>query len=278
MSSFPRGTRAIGALLFFIVTLARSAVSPAAPKADEEAESHIKSGVNLRRAGNDEAALPEFKRAYELSHSPRSAAQLGLCEQALGLWAEAHDHNSEALLATNDAWVKKNRAVLEDQVATAKSHLGRIEVNGEPAGATLSVNGRQIGTLPLVGPLRLTVGHIELELRAPGYEPATHTVELKPGAYERVGMRLTKAPVAAAPALPPSAAEPAGDPGSGEAALTTSAEPASPEPVATPVYKRAWFWGVVGVVVIGGAAAAFLATRGGGDPSTPSVTLPLISN
>jgi hypothetical protein len=35
----------------------------------------------------------------------------------------------------------------------------------------------------------------------------------------------------------------------------------APQPAATPVYKRWWFWTGVGAVVVGGAVTAFFLTR-----------------
>src|SRR6516165_11970694 len=52
----------------------------------EEAESLIRQGVELRKEGKDALALPFFEKAYQKSRNPRTAAQLGLGEMALGYW------------------------------------------------------------------------------------------------------------------------------------------------------------------------------------------------
>jgi len=67
-----------------LVLTARPAVA-----AGDEAERLTVKALDLRKIGDDQGALPLLERAHELSRSPRSAAQLGLCEQALGRWADA---------------------------------------------------------------------------------------------------------------------------------------------------------------------------------------------
>jgi len=56
----------------------------AAAQGTDPADAAIRRGVDLRRQGQDDQALQEFKKAYELSPSPRALAQIGLAEQALG--------------------------------------------------------------------------------------------------------------------------------------------------------------------------------------------------
>ena len=71
---------AIAGLLF--VTMPALAAKPTAA----DAENYIKRGNELRRSGRDQQALPLFEKAYEVAPSPRTAAQLGLCEVVLGYW------------------------------------------------------------------------------------------------------------------------------------------------------------------------------------------------
>jgi len=92
-----------GVALLCLVGLA--AISGSEAVASDNAEILIRKGVELRRRGRDSDASALFRQAYELSHTPRAAAQLGLCEQALGQWLEAEGHLSEALLAESDPWI-----------------------------------------------------------------------------------------------------------------------------------------------------------------------------
>ena len=180
----------------------------AAGDATAEAERLIKRGIELRKAYDDEGAVREFRKAYDLAHSPRAAGQLGLAEQALGRWEDAEQHVREAIDATNDAWATKNHDTLADAMDVIQRHLGRIEIIGEPAGAEVSVNGRPVARLPLAGPVTVSIGQVDIELRAPGYEPAQRTVTIVAGQYQRVVLRLSKEAPPTAAAVHPEAESP----------------------------------------------------------------------
>lgn len=151
--------------------------------AADAAETHIARGVELRRQGDDLTALEEFRKGYELAKSPRGAAQLGLCEQALGRWSEAEAHLREAVRASNDAWVKKNRETLRDSLEAVKERIGRLEFVGSPAGAEISIAGQLIGRLPIKDPIVVNNGSVDVEASAPGFEPMRRAVMIKGGEY-----------------------------------------------------------------------------------------------
>jgi hypothetical protein len=169
------------------------------------AESLVNQAVELRRNGDDEGALALLLKAYGLGHAPRATGQLGLCEQALGRWADAEVYLTETLKAEGDPWVKKNRRTLEDALAIVRAHVARIELQGEPEGAEVWVNGALAGRLPLASPVRVAAGEVEVELRAPGFVRETKTMRLEAGQYQRIVLHAGKPSVPAPPA-PPSAA------------------------------------------------------------------------
>ena len=105
--------------------------------ADTEADAEdalIHRGIELRRQGNDRAALDELERAYAIKRSPHAAAQLGFVEQALGLWPQAEQHVREALAAKDAPWVRKNRATVDAALATIRAHIGHVQIDGGVAG------------------------------------------------------------------------------------------------------------------------------------------------
>lgn len=159
--------------------LALFAVAPAVAAGDPEAL--IQQGIELRREGKDFQALDYFKRANELAPTPRSFAQLGLVEQALGRWVAAEEHLTTALRAETDEWVRANHGVLVESVRVVRSHITTVELRGEPDGAAITVNGAAVGTVPLPGPLRLGEGDAEIVLEAPGHESATRSLSRRGG-------------------------------------------------------------------------------------------------
>ncbi len=205
--------RSVG-MAFLGAVVAVVAGQPLAAEAgsSNEADGLIRHGIELRKAHDDEGAAREFQKAYDQVHTPRAAGHLGLAEQALGRWEDAERHVGEALHAAGDAWVLKNRATLDEALGAIQSHLGRVEVIGDPAGADVSVNGRAVGKLPLHEPVRVSAGEVEVELHAPGYVPMQRTVTIVGGQYQRLVLHLTKEVPASASGAP-SVTQLAGDQG-----------------------------------------------------------------
>lgn len=192
----------------------RSSPAQAASPAPE-AEVAIRRGIELRRRGDDAAALAEFQRADGLAPSSRTQAQIGFAEQALGRWRDAEEHLVRALADGGDVWIRKNRPTLERSRAAVGAHLGSLEVLGGPAGAELRVDGHVLGRLPLARPLRVAAGTVGVEVRADGYLPTARSVTIAAGELTRETVSLQKiegspVPFAAfAPRLPSAPSVPA---------------------------------------------------------------------
>jgi hypothetical protein len=140
----------------------------------------MQQGIELRRAGRDEEALDLFRRAESLQASPRGLAQVGLAEQALGRWVAADKDLVSALQVGNDAWVIKNRAVLESARMRVGNHLGRVAILGSPSGATVLINGQKAGTLPLADPVVVAAGEVFVTVEAPGYVSINRKITVAP--------------------------------------------------------------------------------------------------
>jgi tetratricopeptide (TPR) repeat protein len=162
-----------------------------------EADALIEQGLSLRREHRDEEALALFRRAHELTPSPRALAQIALAEQATGLWVEAHAHLSEALAAEGDAWISARRDALRQSLAAIEQRLGRLEIRGDAAGAEIYVDGTARGTMPLAEPLWVPAGRIVIEIRSSGHHPFNRTVEVSPAGHARVLVELV--PTSAVP-------------------------------------------------------------------------------
>jgi len=252
MSGPGRAARwALAALVMQAIALGASP-GRAADGADlRQAEKLIKEGNALRRNHQDAQALPLYQQAYDLARTPRSAAQLGLAEFALGYWDAANDHLTEALSSSRNPWVEENRAILEKSQKEARSHLARLTVDGGPAGAEVVLNRKSLGTLPLDGPVLVLEGRAELEVRASGYKTDRRNLTLTGGAPAQITVKLQ--PVAA-PTVdqPPATPEPA--------------NPAEPAPVASappkdgpdtgapggelPAWRRVLPWAFAGGAVV----------------------------
>jgi hypothetical protein len=185
------------ALFITVVALAAARVA----QAQEQPEALIKQGVELRRHGQDTLAEGYFRRAYTLAHTPRSAAQLGLVEQALGSFLEAEQHLSEAL-DNADAWVEQNRSTLEQSRALVRVHLVRVETRGLPADTTVAVGHRAPVPVATGGVVWVLPGSTAVTFAAPDRRSATKELSGAAGATVAVDVELpaVAVPAAAAPA------------------------------------------------------------------------------
>jgi len=165
-------------------------------------EAAIRRGVDLRRQGQDDQALQEFKKAYELSPSPRALAQMGLAEQALGRWVEAETHLEAALGTPTDPWIQKTGAILRGALEKVAGHLGSVQVLGEPVGAEVLIHGNVVGRLPMMTPARVPIGEAQIEVRHPGFRASSRVVSVSAGELSRETIVLVR-PISTVPNLPP---------------------------------------------------------------------------
>jgi hypothetical protein len=154
-------------------------------------------GVRLRREGDDAGALATFERAYALVPSPRALGQMALAHQALGHWLEAEQGLVEALRSSSDAWVARNRAYLEESLATARAHLAWLEVDCNVVGAEASIGGALPRRLPLDDAVRIPEGEVSVEVRASGYAPIHRTLKIDGGSRMHAAFAFTAPPMSA---------------------------------------------------------------------------------
>jgi hypothetical protein len=243
-----------------------------------DADALVKQGIDLRRAGKDDEALKAFKRAQSLRPTPRGRAQAGFAEQALGQWVAAEADVAGALAVSDDPWIARNRQTLEDALKVVRRHIGQLVILGSPEGARVTVDDREVGTLPLAEPLHVATGEVLVKVEAPGHESIARKVTVSAGlARETINLPASAGdnrPVASLGARDTAAA--GGDGAAGGSLITVKRDEAGGaggESAASerPFYARAWFWVAVGVVAAGaGATALVLGSR---SPSYPSATM-----
>lgn len=175
--------------------------------ADEDPEALIRIGNDLRRKGDDRRAEGYFKRAYELAHTPRSAAQLGLVELSLFHYVEAETMLSTAL-ASSDSWVADHRSALEASRAKGRAHLTGVELVGAPRDATVVFADGTVTKVPPDGVVWLAPGKLAFEVQAIGRVSAKVALQGSEGQQRKVEVAMPPVEqpppaVAVVPAAPP---------------------------------------------------------------------------
>jgi hypothetical protein len=225
-------TRLSFASIAIVLTLFSSLHAATATAAGEDPEELIREGVKLRRRGDNARAEGYFLRAYQLAATPRTAAQLGLAELALGEFLEAETHLSLALGA-RDAWVSEHKQALEDGRTSARKHLVRVELAPLPSETTAAYAGNPATTVPADGVIFLAAGKpATLRLEAPSHKGSVIQVEGAEGETRHVSVDMPLIPRPAPP--PPAPVARSGEPPVTSSAQAATAEPSAPPPEATP--------------------------------------------
>jgi len=185
-------------VLAFVIAAAISGVASVATATDPNAEELIARGLELRRESKPEQALELFQRAHELAPSPRTLGQMGLVEASLEHWSDADSHLTASLATPDDAWVRKNRAFLDQALRVSQGHIGELVVTGPP-GTAVRVDGKSVGTLPDLQPVRHVEGNATVTANGPGFKEFSKTVAIAGGA--KVSLAIVLDPVDKRPAV-----------------------------------------------------------------------------
>lgn len=157
----------------------------AAAAGDEKAEAkeRFEKGVSLFKDEDFEAALVEFRAAYNAKPHFAVRYNVGICLFKLHRYTEAA-LELKAYLEEGGKKVPKGkkkevRAILKE----LESLVGTLMVTCPVEGAEVWVDGEYRGKVPFMVPLKLDVGQHRVEVSAEGYETEVKTVDV-PGGKE----------------------------------------------------------------------------------------------
>jgi hypothetical protein len=245
-----------------VLVVAATVLTGARQVTAEDVESLLREGVRQRQQGRDREALATFQRAGAIQRLPRVVAQIGFAEQAMGLWPAAAEHVEEALAATGDEWIQKNRRTLEQSFERIRTQVGRLEVWGSPDGAEVLLDGRSVGHLPDIKPLWVGVDPARLIVRAPGFAEVVRLVEVRAGDLRREHIELRLLSLAAPVGVAAGGASAVGGVVTKPAVVVPSEGHA---PAQVPMTRRWWFWTAIAAIVVGaGVAVGVTLSRGVG--------------
>jgi hypothetical protein len=172
----------VAAVLVELAVVTSALAQPAPePTLREAARAKLVEGVAALKRGDHGAALARFEEGYALVPSPKIFYDFGLAYLGLGRRGEALSAFERFLAGAPDAAADK-RAMAADQVAALRPRVGAVIIKGLPAGATIVVDDREVGTVPLAGPLYLDPGPHEIIARlSPGVTSPVERLEVTPG-------------------------------------------------------------------------------------------------
>lgn len=192
------------------------------PDAARKAAARVKlvDGGKLLKLGEFQQALAAFQEAYALYPSPKIQYDFGLAYQGMGRSADAIDAMNAFLASTTET----RQPEVETKARDIREHLltrvAWLKVTSETAGATIVVDGREMGRTPQTRDIHLDPGpHLLLVDRGDGTPPFTQRLNAAAGATVSVVAQWTGGTSPTAGTAPPTliVAPVAAGPGTGGA-------------------------------------------------------------
>ncbi len=169
----------------------------ALPASAQSAEELFAEGAAAHDRGDLEAARAKYAEAFALHQSAPIAANLGVVEGLLGKHRDAAEHLAFALSRYRDEGDETKRQRMATELTRVLGYVGELRIEA-PTGARVSVDGRPVGTAPLVLPAYVEPGTHRIE--APGADGRALTREVRVDAGEARDVALTAAPPEDVPA------------------------------------------------------------------------------
>lgn len=250
------------ALLVTELGVPRQAAFAAAEPGSREAEAvakaerHFRRGVELYQEGNAEAALVEFRRAYQLA--PRFAILFNMAQVAYHLndYAMAVALYEKYLAAGAERIPEARRTEVRDQIARLRPRVGKLRLQVDAQDAQVAVDDVVVGVTPLPE-LTLNIGRRRLTVSTPDGRTATRIVEIPAGETVTAQMLLPSPP---ADPVAPAVARTAPGASGGVSAGATAA------------------WLLAGAFAVGSGVTGGLALEGSRDLSDLRQSYPLTSD
>ncbi|WP_187345747.1 PEGA domain-containing protein [Sorangium cellulosum] len=157
--------------------------APHAATSSEEAEAraHFEEGVARFDKREYREALEAFRRSLWLKKNRNTMGYVASCLKQLGQYDDALEQYEE-MRREYPKLPAKIEAMVSADMAELSGLVGTLAVAGDaPAGASLFVDDRLRGRLPLEMPLRVSAGRRAVRVEKEGVEPIRTTVDVRAG-------------------------------------------------------------------------------------------------
>jgi tetratricopeptide (TPR) repeat protein len=180
---------------FSLLALVAAALLFAAPAAaQDDAATLFKEGKALYGDGKYQEAYEAYNKAWALQQGFDIAGNLGNVEIELGKYRDAVIHLRYVIANLPPSYDPERREKVlsrtKELLNGALTHVALVTLAIEPDGATVSVDGEDVGTTPLTSELVLAEGKHSLVAKLDGYEPLEHALDAKGGTKETLRMSL----------------------------------------------------------------------------------------
>lgn len=264
------GLRAAPILLSLAIAAPpRGAAAQGAPTAQpskaarDEAASRFKKGIELFKEADYQAALVEFRRAYELVPSWQVLYNIAQVQYQLQDYAGALATLERYLSEGGKLVPAARRTEVERDIQTLKGRIAFVEITVNVPDAEISMDDELVGTTPLAKPLTVSAGRRRISVSREGYAPQSKVVVVASGDTAKLDFKLLERGAGAPP--PPGPAPGAGA-GGEEQAPPEGAGPRAASDEGGSGSGVPWIgWGVTGGLAAGAVVFGVLALGASGE-------------
>lgn len=177
------------ALLFPATALAQTESPPPqrAPLSDQARVAIMTEGIAALEKKDWQVCREKVLRAWESQKGLQTAAILGLCEEGLGLNAEAAEH-LDYFRKNDDQKNAERTKTVEEAWYRVKPKVAILDVSTNAPEAEVRINGRAIGRAPQT--LYMTPGSLVVELTAKGFKDTKRTMTMDPGSKQAMQIAM----------------------------------------------------------------------------------------
>ena len=136
-------------------------------------------GVKLLEAGDAERALDAFQRSRATIPRRGNTLNAAICLEKLGRFDEALELYEDVIARFATDLPIAERVALASTMADLRKKVSSVTISANVTGASVQIDGRPRGTLPLTAPIRVTAGSHVVRVVKNGYETFTAKVEVR---------------------------------------------------------------------------------------------------
>ena len=138
----------------------------------EEARKHYDRAIGLVDDGQLPVAIIEFQRSYDLTKNYSVLYNLGQVFVSLAKPVEAINAYQRYLAEGGKKIPAARRTEVEREIALQKARVATLSFHILPDGATIRVDGSEVGKAPTIESLVVGIGEHVVSATAEGHEPA----------------------------------------------------------------------------------------------------------
>ncbi|WP_438001212.1 PEGA domain-containing protein [Sorangium sp. So ce185] len=174
---------------------AATAPAPQGPLSETlagEAKAEYEAARILFNDGDFRNAIIKFERAYALSRDPRLLWNIALCQKNLQRYARLLGTVEKLLQDAGPQLSEQDRKDAAALIEATKAYVSRLDLQASEAGATVFVDGEEVGQTPLREPVLLDVGTRKIRVTKKGFEAFEVSQQVPGGGVVTVAATLEK--------------------------------------------------------------------------------------